>query len=119
MRLWRSLQRKLEGFFRNWWASSENRKISLKTQNASSEERWVRTHISFRNTVQLRLRIFWSCVSCVFWSCICVFRAVFVTAKQNSNEKVYAKTYTVAFQQSTNINFHTYLGSAHMPALFM
>ena len=33
-------------------------KFFLKNRKASSEERWVRTHISFRNAVQLRLRIF-------------------------------------------------------------
>ena len=39
-------------------ASSENRKVFPKNRKASSEERWVRTRISFRNAVQLRLRIF-------------------------------------------------------------
>ena len=33
-------------------------KFFPKNRKASSEERWVRTHISFRNAVQLRLRIF-------------------------------------------------------------
>ena len=42
-------------------ASSENRKFLLK-RKASSEERWVHTHIGFRNTVQLCLQIFRSCV---------------------------------------------------------
>jgi len=29
---------------------------------SSSKECWVHTHISFQNTVKLRLWIFWSCV---------------------------------------------------------
>ena len=60
----------------NWKASSANRKASSgnwrflpKKRKASSEERWVWTHISFRNTVQLHLRIFRGCV-CIFRSCV-------------------------------------------------
>ena len=44
-----------------------------KKWKASTEECWVRTHISFRNAVELRLRI--------FWSCVCVFRDVLAMAK--------------------------------------
>ena len=44
--------------------------VRFQTWKASSEEHWVNTHISFRNVVQLRLWIFWSCV-CVFQSCVC------------------------------------------------
>jgi len=64
----------------------------LKTRKASSEKHWVHTHISFRNTVQLHLQIFQNCI-CVLRSCACVFRAAFVTEKQNSNEKVSANTH--------------------------
>ena len=55
-----------------------------KTRKASSEECWVRTHICFRNAVQLHLRI--------FQSGVCVFRAAFVMEKQNSNGKVRKRT---------------------------
>ena len=44
--------RKSEGFFQ------EPESFFPKKQKASSEERWVRTHISFWNTVRLRLCIF-------------------------------------------------------------
>ena len=73
----------------NWKASSGNRRLLPKKRKASSEERWVWTHISFRNVVQLHLRIFRGCV-CVFRSCVCVFRAALITEKQNSNGKVSA-----------------------------
>jgi len=43
-------------------ASSENRRFLPKKQKASSKERWVRTHIGFRNAVQLRLWIFRGCI---------------------------------------------------------
>ena len=72
MRLQRSSRRKLEGFFRE--------------SKVSSEERWVWTHISFWNAVQLHLRIFRGCVY-VFRSCVCVFQAALITEKQNSNKR--------------------------------
>ena len=37
-------------------------KFFPKKREASSKERWVRTHISFRNAVQLCLHIFRVCV---------------------------------------------------------
>jgi len=63
MRLQCSSCHKPESFFREL-------KVPKK-QNASSEERWVRTHIGFRNAVQLRLRIFQGCVY-VFELCLCL-----------------------------------------------
>jgi len=49
---------------------------------ASSKECWVRTHISFQNTVQLCLRIF----------CVCFFsRALFETVKRCSNGSGFCK----------------------------
>ena len=45
------LRRKPEGFFQK----SEG---FFRESESFSEERWVRTRVSFRNAVQLRLRIF-------------------------------------------------------------
>ena len=67
-------------------ASSENRRFLPKKRKASSEERWVRTHIGFRNAVQLRLWIFRGRV-CVFQSCVCVFRAALVTESRTATER--------------------------------
>ena len=39
----------------HWKASSGNQRFLPKKRKASSEERWVWTHISFRNAVQLHL----------------------------------------------------------------
>ena len=97
MRLRRSSRRKLEGFFHKLEGFFQESKVSSeeaegflpKKRKASSKERWVWTHIRFRNAVQLHLRIFRCCV-CIFRSCVCVFRAVLITEKQNSNGKVSA-----------------------------
>jgi len=74
-----------KGSSANRKASSKNCKVSPKMRKAFSEERWICTNIRF------------------FQSCICVFRAVFVSAKQNSNGKLFhkcvsfLKTHTVCF----------------------
>jgi len=74
-----------KGSSANRKASSKNCKVSPKMRKAFSEERWICTNIRF------------------FQSCICVFRAVFVSAKQNSNGKhfhkcvSFLKTHTVCF----------------------
>jgi len=69
-------------FFRNVFAAQLHRKSEgfFHKSETSSEERLVRTHISFWNMVQLCLRIF-----CVFRSCICNGKA------ENSNRNGFHK----------------------------
>jgi len=61
-----------ELFFAGW--------LLLRKRKASSEERYVCTHIIFWNTVQLRFWIFWSCV-CIFCNCVCVFQRCICNGK--------------------------------------
>jgi len=66
----------------NWKASSKKRKVSSEDMEGFFRRALGLYTLKFLNAVQLCLQI--------FQSCVCVFRAAFVMAKQNSNEKVSA-----------------------------
>lgn len=66
-------------------AAPQFRRLLPKKWKVSFKECWVHTHISFRNTAQLRLRIF----------CVCVFQSFFETVKCCINGSGFCKCISI------------------------
>ena len=80
-------------------------------RKVSSEDCWIRTHISFWNTVQLHLQIFWSCI-CVLWSCICNSKA----AKQ---QKWFPQMHVIFIDMYRNSSYAFTFCSLSDPTLYV